>query len=122
MIRNIKDLKQLNNGRYDYSHVSGDLPLPNLVEIQTKSFEEFKEKGLDEVFREAFPISNYAETLSIDYVSVRFGEPQHSFLECKAQDLTYSVPIYVTLRLNHKETGEINESEVYMLLSRTGTC
>ena len=50
MIRNIKDLKQLNNGRYDYSHVSGDLPLPNLVEIQTKSYEEFKEKGLDEVF------------------------------------------------------------------------
>ena len=125
MIRNIKDLKQLNNERYDYSHVSGDLPLPNLVEIQTKSYEEFKEKGLDEVFREAFPILNYAETLSIDYVSVRFGEPKHSFLECKAQDLTYSVPINVTLRLNHKETGEIQESEVYMgefpLMTASGT-
>ena len=125
MIRNIKDLKQLNNNRYDYSHVSGDLPLPNLVEIQTKSYEEFKEKGLDEVFREAFPILNYAETLSIDYVSVRFGEPKHSFLECKAQDLTYSVPINVTLRLNHKETGEIQESEVYMgefpLMTASGT-
>ncbi len=114
MIRNIKDLKQLNNGRYDYSHVSGDLELPNLVEIQTKSFEEFKNKGLDDVFREAFPILNYAETLSIDYVSARFGEPEHSYLECKTQDLTYSVPIYVTLRLTHKETGEIQESEVYM--------
>ena len=125
MIRNIKDLKQLNNERYDYSHVSGDLPLPNLVEIQTKSYEEFKEKGLDEVFREAFPILNYTETLSIDYVSVRFGEPKHSFLECKAQDLTYSVPIYVTLRLNHKESGEIQESEVYMgefpLMTSSGT-
>ena len=43
MIRNIKDLKQLINERYDYSHVSGVLPLPNLVEIQTKSYEEFKE-------------------------------------------------------------------------------
>ena len=114
MIRNIKDLKQLNNGRYDYSHVSGDLELPNLVEIQTKSFEEFKNKGLDDVFREAFPILNYTETLSIDYVSARFGEPEHSYLECKTQDLTYSVPIYVTLRLTHKETGEIQESEVYM--------
>ena len=125
MIRNIKDLKQLNNERYDYSHVSGDLPLPNLVEIQTKSYEEFKEKGLDEVFREAFPILNYTETLSIDYVSVRFGEPKHTFLECKAQDLTYSVPIYVTLRLNHKESGEIQESEVYMgefpLMTSSGT-
>ena len=114
MIRNIKDLKQLNNGRYDYSYVSGDLELPNLVEIQTKSFEEFKNKGLDDVFREAFPILNYTETLSIDYVSARFGEPEHSYLECKTQDLTYSVPIYVTLRLTHKETGEIQESEVYM--------
>ncbi len=114
MIRNIKDLKQLNNGRYDYSHVSGDLELPNLVEIQTKSFEEFKNKGLDDVFREAFPILNYTGTLSIDYVSVRFGEPEHSYLECKTQDLTYSVPIYVTLRLQHSDTGEIQESEVYM--------
>ena len=125
MIRNIKDLKQLNNGRYDYSHVSGDLPLPNLVEIQTKSYEEFKEKGLDEVFREAFPILNYTETLSIDYVSVRFGEPKHTLLECKAQDFTYSVPIHVTLRLIHKDSGEIQESEVYMgefpLMTSSGT-
>ena len=125
MIRNIKELRQLNNGRYDYSHVSGDLPLPNLVEIQTKSYEEFKEKGLDEVFREAFPILNYTETLSIEYVSVRFGEPEHTYLECKAQDLTYCVPIYVTVRLIHKESGEIQESEVYMgdfpLMTSSGT-
>ncbi len=125
MIRNIKELRQLNNGRYDYSHVSGDLPLPNLVEIQTKSYEEFKEKGLDEVFREAFPILNYTETLSIEYVSVRFGEPEHTYLECKAQDLTYCVPIYVTVRLIHKESGEIQESEVYMgdfpLMTASGT-
>ena len=125
MIRKIADLKKLNNDRYDYSRVSGKLPLPNLVEIQTKSYEEFKNHGLDEVFRESFPILNYAETLSIDYVSVRFGEPKHTFLECKAQDLTYSVPIYVTLRLTHKETGEIQESEVFMgdfpLMTSSGT-
>ncbi len=125
MTRNIADLPKLNNDRVNYSRVSGKLPLPNLVEIQTKSYAEFKEKGLDEVFRESFPILNYAETLSIDYVSVRYGEPKHSFLDCKAQDLTYSVPIYVTLRLNHKETGEIQESEVYMgefpLMTEGGT-
>ena len=114
MIRDITKLKKLNNDRYDYSKISGELPLPNLVEIQTKSYQEFKDKGLDEVFRESFPIVNYTGTLSIDYVSVRFGEPKHSFLDCKAQDLTYSVPIYIMLRLNHKETGEIQESEVYM--------
>ena len=125
MTRNIADLKKLNNNRYDYSKISGNLPLPNLVEIQTRSYEEFKEKGLDEVFRESFPILNYTETLSIDYVSLRIGEPKHSFLDCKAQDLTYSVPIYVTLRLKHKDTDEMQESEVYMgefpLMTSSGT-
>ena len=125
MTRDITKLKKLNNDRYDYSKISGELALPNLVEIQTKSYQEFKEKGLDEVFRESFPILNYSETLSIDYVSVRFGEPKHSFLDCKAQDLTYSVPIYVMLRLNHRDTGEIQESEVYMgefpLMTKSGT-
>jgi len=125
MIRNITDLKKLNNDRYDYSKVSGKLPLPNLVEIQTSSYKEFKEKGLDDVFKESFPIENYAKTLAIEYVSVKFGEPKHSFLDCKAQDLTYSAPIYVTLRLVHKETGEIQESEVYMgefpLMTNSGT-
>ena len=125
MIRNIENLNKLNNNRYDYSKISGKLPLPNLVEIQTKSYEEFKEKGLDEVFRESFPIVNYTNTLSIDYVSIRFGEPKHTFLQCKAQDLTYSAPIYVMLRLTHHDTGEIQESEVYMgefpLMTKSGT-
>ena len=123
MIRNIEQLKKLNNDRYDYSKISGKLPLPNLVEIQTKSYEEFKEKGLDEVFRESFPIVNYTNTLSIDYVSVRFDQPKHSFIKCKAQDLTYSAPIYVMLRLTHHDTGEIQSevSWVNSLMTKSGT-
>ena len=125
MSRNITDLKVLNNNRYDYSKISGELPLPNLVAIQTDSFSEFLEKGLDEVFREAFPIVNYIDTLSIEYVSIRLGEPKHSFLECKEKDLTYNVPMYITVRLIRKETGEIQESEVYMgdlpLMTSSGT-
>ena len=114
MSRNITELRKLNNDRYDYSKISGELQLPNLVEIQTKSYAEFIEKGLDEVFRESFPVVNYTDTLSIDYLSIRIGEPKHDFLECKAKDLTYSVPLHATLRLNHKETGELVDSEVYM--------
>jgi len=125
MSRNITELKQLNNDRYDYGKISGELCIPNLVEIQTKSYAEFKEKGLDEVFKEAFPISNYTDTLSIEYVSVSLGEPKHDFLECKARELTYSVPITVKLRLLHKETGELAESDVYMgefpLMTSSGT-
>ena len=126
MPRDIKTLKELNNGRKDYSKISGELSLPNLVEIQTSSYAEFKEKGLDEVFREAFPILSYSGTLSIDYVSCRLEQPKHTFLECKARDITYSAPIYAKLRLCHKETtGEIQESEVYMgefpMMTNSGT-
>ncbi len=125
MSRNITDLRQINNHRYDYSKISGDLPLPNLVEIQTKSYAEFLEKGLDEVFRESFPIENYIGTLTIEYISIRLGEPKHSYLECKEKDLTYNVPMYITVRLIHKETGEIQESEVFMgdlpLMTNSGT-
>ena len=95
MTRKIEDLKRLNNDRVDYSKISGDLPLPNLVEIQTKSFEEFKQKGLEEVFKEAFPIKNYTETLTIDFVSVSIGEPKHSYIECKTRDLSYDAPIHI---------------------------
>ncbi len=125
MSRNILDLRQINNGRYDYSKISGDLPLPNLVEIQTKSYAEFLEKGLDEVFRESFPIENYTGTLTIEYLSIKLGEPKHTFLECKERDLTYNAPMYITVRLIHKETGEIQESEVFMgelpLMTSSGT-
>lgn len=125
MSRNITELKQINNNRYDYSKISGDLQLPNLVEIQTKSYQEFLQTGLDEVFREEFPIVNYIDTLSIEYVSIRLGEPKHSFLECKEKDLTYSVPMHATVRLVHKETGEIQEAEVFMgdlpLMTDSGT-
>ena len=125
MSRNITELRQINNNRYDYSKISGDLPLPNLVEIQTKSYAEFLEKGLDEVFRESFPIENYIGTLTIEYLSIRLGEPKHPYLECKEKDLTYNAPMYITVRLIHKETGEIQESEVFMgdlpLMTSSGT-
>ena len=125
MTRKIEDLKRLNNERVDYSKISGELPLPNLVEIQTKSYEEFKQKGLEEVFREAFPITNYADTLSIDFVSVSFGEPKHSYLECKTRDLSYDAPIHIIVRLHDKTTGEIKEEKVYMgdlpLMTKSGT-
>ena len=125
MTRKIENLKRLNNDRVDYSKISGELELPNLIEIQTKSYDEFKEKGLDEVFKEAFPITNYSDTLAIDYVGMTFEEPKRSPLECKARDLTYSSAIKVVVRLIHKDSGEIQEEKVYMgelpLMTKSGT-
>ena len=113
MTRNIATLKRLNNDRVDYSNVSGELPLPNLVEVQQASYQEFKEKGLDEVFREEFPIYNYAGTVSVEYVSCRVEEPKYTPEECKARNVTYYAPIKATLRIN-REDGSFVEGEVYM--------
>ena len=125
MTRKIENLKRLNNDRVDYSKISGELELPNLIEIQTKSYDEFMQKGLDEVFKEAFPINSFNDTLSIDYVSMTFEEPKRSPLECKARDLTYSCPIKVVVRLLNKQTGEFLDEKVYMgdlpLMTKSGT-
>ena len=124
MIKN-ETIKYLNNNRIDYSKISGTLPLPNLVEIQTESFKWFITQGIKEVLEDVFPIANYSETLQIEYVDCRFDQPKYDYLECKERDMTYSAPLRVTLRLRFKETGEIKESEVFMgdfpLMTKSGT-
>ena len=105
-----KDYKAGVNGRLNFNKISGDTPLPYLVEIQTDSYKWFLEKGINEVLAEVFPIENYAGTAAIDYVSCRLEPAQYDPLECKAADLTYSSKLKVTLRLSSKATGEIKEA------------
>jgi DNA-directed RNA polymerase subunit beta len=111
----LKKYKAGLNGRIDFSKISGTTQIPNLVEIQTESFKWFREKGLDEVLKEVFPIANYASSVFIDYVSCHFEKPEYGPLECKESDLTYSSKLKVTLRIRNKSTGEIKEdNEVFM--------
>ncbi len=120
-----KEPKMLSNDRIDFSKISGSLPLPYLVEIQTESYKWFLEEGIHEVLNDVFPITNYAENLIIEYVSCRFDKPKYGYLECKERDMTYNAPLKVTLRLRFKDTGEIKESEVFMgdfpLMTESGT-
>ncbi len=103
------------NGRIDFSKISGTFPLPDLVAIQTKNFQWFLEKGLDEAMKEVFPVSNYAETVEIEYVSSRFEKPIYDPLECKENGLDYASKLKVELRLKFKNTGVIKEAgEVFM--------
>jgi len=109
----------------NYSKISGTLPLPNLVEVQTQSYQWLLEQGLHEALRDIFPIDNYAETLTLEYLGFRFDAPAYSYLECKDRDMTYSVPLRVNLRLIFKEDGNIKESEVFLgdfpLMTDSGT-
>src|SRR5580658_7961958 len=95
---------------------------PNLIEIQINSYLEFLQKGVPEkqrkpqgleaVFREVFPIQSYDERLVLEYVSYTLGDPKNSEIECIRDGITYSVPLYVKLRL--REEDFIKDEDIYM--------
>ncbi|WP_028042775.1 DNA-directed RNA polymerase subunit beta [Candidatus Stoquefichus massiliensis] len=124
MEKNVTQAKSRINRR-NYSRISGSLELPNLVEIQTNSYDWFKNEGIKEVFNDVYPISNFNETLTLEFVDCRFDEPKYSVDEAKDRDANYSAPIRATLRLVNNGTGEIKENEVFMgdfpLMTDSGT-
>jgi len=107
-------VKQLNNERYDCSRISGKIALPNLVEIQTKSYQEFINTGLDEVFREVFPIVSVSGDIRIEFVGIKTSEISNSYLECKATDKTYSRKLEAHLRLFKQDQSIDDKETVYM--------
>ena len=98
------------------------IDLPNLIEIQIKSFQQFLQAdrlphereniGLEEVFQEIFPIKSYDEKTALEYLSYNLGVPKYSPEECIRRGITYNVTLKVKFRLTD-ETG-IKEEEVYM--------
>lgn len=111
--------------RRSYARISEILELPNLIEIQTKSYEWFLEEGLLEMFRDISPIDDFTGNLSLEFVDYRLGEPKYDLEESKNRDATYAAPLRVKVRLINKETGEVKDQEVFMgdfpLMTDTGT-
>lgn len=111
--------------RRSYARISEILELPNLIEIQTKSYEWFLKEGLLEMFRDISPIDDFTGNLSLEFVDYRLGEPKYNLEESKNRDATYAAPLRVKVRLINKETGEVKDQEVFMgdfpLMTDTGT-
>lgn len=111
--------------RLNYSRIKEPIELPNLIQIQLSSYEWFLAQGLREALREVFPISDFTENLSLDFIDYSLGTPKYSVLECKERDMSYQAPLKLKVRLTDKENGEIKESEVYMgdlpLMTENGT-
>ncbi|UTH13688.1 DNA-directed RNA polymerase subunit beta [Macrococcus equipercicus] len=111
--------------RRSYARISEILELPNLIEIQTKSYEWFLKEGLLEMFRDISPIEDFTGNLSLEFVDYKLGEPKYDLDEAKNHDATYSKPLRVKVRLIIKETGEVKEQEVFMgdfpIMTDTGT-
>ncbi|MGG5254596.1 DNA-directed RNA polymerase subunit beta [Neobacillus sp. SM06] len=111
--------------RRSYARISEVLELPNLIEIQTSSYQWFLDEGLREMFQDISPIEDFTGNLSLEFIDYSLGEPKYSVEESKERDVTYSAPLRVKVRLVNKETGEVKDQDVFMgdfpLMTETGT-
>ena len=99
--------------RRSYARIDEVLELPNLIEIQTDSYKWFLDEGLKVMFEDISPIVDHSENLELHFVDYEYKEAKYSLEEARSHDANYSKPIYVTLRLFNKETGEVKEQEVF---------
>ena len=100
--------------RKSFSRLKHVLDLPNLIDIQKSSFDWFMKEGLRETIDDISPIEDYTGTLAVEFAEYEFGDPQFTIQECREKDLTYQVPLSITVRFVNKETGEIREQRVFM--------
>ncbi|MCB1195283.1 DNA-directed RNA polymerase subunit beta [bacterium] len=119
--------------REGVDEVEATVDIPNLVEIQTKSYNDFlqidvlpekrKNQGLHAVFKEIFPIASYDESCILDFVNYSLGVPKYDVEESRKRGLTYAAPLKVQLRL--KEHDNVKEEQVYFgnipLMTAKGT-
>lgn len=112
--------------RQTYSQINEVAEMPNLIQIQTQSYNWFLEEGLREVFEDISPIQDYANNLVLEFIDYSLSDPPKYDQEtCKERDATYAAPLKVKVRLITHETGEVKEQEVFMgdfpLMTEKGT-
>jgi DNA-directed RNA polymerase subunit beta len=131
--------------RKSFGKIKAAAVMPNLIEIQKKSYDQFLQldiiekdrdanKGLHSVFKSVFPVSDFAGTATLEYVSFSFDKPKYDVDECRQRDINFSIPLRVTLRLivwlvdedtGAREIKDIKEQEVYLgdipLMTDNGT-
>lgn len=111
--------------RRSYARINEILEVPNLIEIQQKSYDWFLEEGLREMFQDISPIQDFTGNLILEFIDYSLGEPKYTVDDAKERDVTYAAPLRVKVRLINKETGEVKEQEVFMgdfpLMTNTGT-
>jgi DNA-directed RNA polymerase subunit beta len=118
--------------RKDYSKIKKVIGLPNLIEVQRRSYEKFLQLsvkpeerdniGLEAVFTSVFPVKDFADTVSLEFVNYSFGPPKYDVNECRQRGMTFAAPLKVTVRLFSWEVNEetkartvkdVKEQEVY---------
>ena len=112
--------------RKSYSRIKEVLEMPNLIEVQKNSYQWFLDEGLQEVFDDISPITDFNGNLVLEFTNFTLeSTPKYSIEECKERDATYAAPLKVRARLINRETEEIKDQEIFMgdfpLMTDTGT-
>ncbi len=113
--------------RMSYARQKEVLEMPNLIEVQTNSYQWFLSEGLKEVFEDLSPIASHSGSLSMEFVDFELckNDVKYSIEECKERDANYAAPLKVKVRLYNREKEEISEHDIFMgdmpLMTDTGT-
>ncbi len=116
-----------------FGRLQAAVEMPNLIEVQRTSYEQFLQRdvaknertdtGIQEVFKSVFPIKDFSERGTLEFVAYEFEDPKYDVEECQQRGMTYAAPLKVTLRLVvwdiDEETGarsirDVKEQDVYM--------
>mgnify|MGYP001027275051 FL=1 len=100
--------------RRSFSKTTNALALTDLLEIQKKSYDWFLTEGIDEVFKDVFPVESFTGKVSLEFDSYSFDEPRYGVKESKERMVTYSAPLKVQARVFIHETGEVKEQEIFL--------
>ena len=130
--------------RKSFGKIASVTPLPNLIEVQKNSYDQFlqadvavnkrEDRGLNGVLKSVFPIKDFAETATMEYVNYHFDRPKYDVEECRSRGINFAAALRVTLRLivwevdedtGSREIKDIKEQDVYMgdipLMTENGT-
>ncbi len=113
--RRIRTVKYGNTERRSFAQVDEVIDMPNLIEVQKKSYNDFLETGIGEVFKDFSPITDFSGRIELHFLSHHIEDkPKYTEKECKDRDATYATPLKVKVRLVYKESGQMTEQEVFM--------
>lgn len=108
----------------DFSRYGDAVPIPNLIEIQTRSYERFlqqnllpekrKKLGLEALLQETYPIESYDGNMRLDYLDYTLDPPRYTPDECRELGLTYGMPFRIRVRLHRKDQEEVQEELIYL--------
>ncbi len=122
----VHEVRMGKRSRMSFSRIREVIDMPDLIEVQKKSYERFFEVDLREVLNDISPIIDFSQKLVLEFIDYYLDKnPKYDVDECKERDATYSAALKVRVRLTNKETGEISESDVFMgdfpLMTEQGT-